>query len=171
MKLIVGLGNPGPNYQNTRHNAGFMALDYFLNKYDIKLNQEKFGGIFASGEINDEKIMFAKPLSYINLSGEFVYQLSKYFQIPIKDILIIYDDCSIPCGSIRLTTNSSSGGHNGMANIIHLLKTKEINRIKIGIKPINPIIDIKDFVLQKFTLAEKNEFEKTFGEIEKILID
>lgn len=150
MKLVVGLGNPGLEYKNTRHNVGFMFLDY--NDYDFKLNK-KFNALEYETVINNEKVMFIKPLSFMNLSGEVVIKYVNYYKIKMEDILIIQDDLDMNVGTYKLMYNHGDGGHNGIKNIILNLGSREFLRLKIGISK-NKEIDTKDYVLGKFSPKE-----------------
>ena len=154
MKLIVGLGNPGSEYINTRHNVGYMVLDKLKEKYNLNFSKNKFTGSYAETTINGEKYMLLLPEKYMNLSGEVVSDYVKYFKINIEDILIISDDLDMPIGKIKLKANGSSGGHNGLKNIEKHLNTSEYKRLKIGIAN-NKDIDTKDYVLGKFNTSEK----------------
>lgn len=165
MKLIVGLGNFGPLYENTRHNIGFMVLDNYSNNYNLVFKHEKK----FLGEIciyNDT--IFLKPLTYMNLSGNSVILVKNYYKIDIKDILIISDDLDSPVGRIRLKENGSSGGHNGLKSIFNQLGTSDIKRLKIGIsKDLN--IPVKDYVLQKFKKEEKEKIQVSINKSKDIL--
>ena len=147
MKLIVGLGNPGKEYENTRHNCGFRVLDAFSNISQIDIEKEGFKGIYGKGIINNETIILLKPLTYMNLSGESVREIVNFYKIKTEDILVIYDDMAIRPGVIRIRKNGSSGGQKGMQNIIENLKTAEIKRIRIGIG--EPLYNGVDWVLGK----------------------
>ena len=129
MKLIVGLGNPGKEYEATRHNIGYKAIDAFIHKHNIKLNKKKFTGHFYKGD----DFIIAKPDTYMNNSGDFVGPLAKFFKIENEDILVVYDDMDTPVGKATMKKNGSGGGQNGMKDIIDKLGTKEIPRLKIGI--------------------------------------
>lgn len=155
MKLIVGLGNPGKEYLNTRHNIGFIVLDKVADKLNEKYNNNKFDGLYFIKNINDEKVIFLKPQKYMNLSGEVVSKFVNYFHINIEDILIICDDLDLPTGKIRMRKKGSSGGHNGLKNISLRLKTENFKRLKIGISN-NKLFDTKDYVLSKFSKEETN---------------
>ncbi len=146
MKLIVGLGNPGKEYENTRHNIGFMCVDNYVGNLDWK---EKFNALYQERIINDEKVLFLKPLTYMNLSGQAVKSFVNYFKIDINDILVIQDDLDLDLGKSRLKMNSSAGGHNGIKSIIKDLGTDKFARLKIGIAH-NKLGDTKDYVLGKF---------------------
>lgn len=150
MKLIVGLGNPGKQYERTRHNAGFLAIDALLNKINASLDQEGFKAHYTTYRKNGEKVLIVKPQTYMNLSGESVRAIMDYFKVDVEDILIIHDDLDLPLGKLRLRTSGSSGGQNGMKNIIEHLSTKDIKRIRIGIAH-DKTIDTKDYVLSKIT--------------------
>lgn len=150
MKLIVGLGNPGREYKNTRHNIGFMILDNFLGKVDWKNKMESY---FYSTEIRNEQVIFIKPLTYMNLSGLAVRKLLNFYKIDIKDILIIQDDLDMDTGNYKIKRNSSSGGHNGIKSIISELKTEEFARLKIGISK-SQRIPVDKYVLGKFSSEE-----------------
>lgn len=150
MKLIVGLGNPGKQYEKTRHNVGFDVIDNYLKKNNLSLNKTKFNGLYTETHLNNEKIIFLEPQKYMNLSGEVVKKYVDFFKIDIDNILIIHDDLDQPIGKIKLKQNSSSGGHNGIKNIEQNLGTKKYKRLKIGISN-NKMIDTKDFVLGKIS--------------------
>ena len=155
MKLIVGLGNIGKEYINTRHNIGFIMVDSLAMKKGIEFKNRKFNGSYAEYYQNGEKIILLKPEKYMNLSGEVVSSFVQFYKIPISDILIISDDLDMPVGKIKIKYKGSSGGHNGLKNIISHLGTDEFKRIKIGIAN-NKLVDTKDYVLGKFT---KEEFD------------
>ena len=150
MKLIVGLGNPGKQYEGTRHNMGFRVLDAFADRIGADFDREDFKGIYSiyKNPKFEEPLILLKPQTFMNLSGQSVQAISSYFHIPNEDIIVIYDDMAIPEGTIRLKKNGSSGSHKGMQNIIDLLGTSEIARIKIGIgEP--PHDNAIDYVLGK----------------------
>ena len=153
MKLIVGLGNPGKEYDNTRHNIGFHMLDIITNSLNVELNKKKFDGLYGEKIINGDKIIFLKPQRYMNLSGTVIKEFVQYFKINIDDILIISDDLDTPTGSFKIKFKGSSGGHNGLKDIENNLGTNVYKRIKIGISN-NKKIDTKDYVLGKFTKEE-----------------
>lgn len=148
MKLIVGLGNPGREYESTRHNVGFMVIDKLIEYYNCDNMKNKFGGLYSETTINNEKVIFLKPQEYINLSGIVIKRYVDYFKIDISDILVINDDLDLKTGSIKIKMSGSSGGHNGLKNIEFCLGTKDYKRIKIGISN-NKQIDTKDYVLGK----------------------
>ena len=154
MKLIIGLGNPGKEYESTRHNAGFIAIDAFAKKNDIEFNLEpKFKGAIGTKVFNGEKVLLLKPMTYMNLSGESVIQVMNFYKIDVEDIIVISDDLDSPLGRIRLRDHGSAGGHNGHKNIINHLHTEGYKRIKIGIGRDNNI-PVVDWVLKKLTEDE-----------------
>lgn len=170
MKLIVGLGNPGLEYENTRHNVGFKVIDTFAKKNNVEFNKEKFGGKYTEILSNGEKIILLKPQKYINLSGEVIKKYVDYFKINIEDIFIISDDMDIELGHIKLKLKGSSGGHNGLKNIELHLGTKEYKRLKIGISK-NKNIDTKDYVLGKLNTEESKILENVINISTNILED
>lgn len=173
MKLIVGLGNPGKEYQNTRHNVGFMVLDKYLRENGIDKYKEKFGGIYYENSVVGEKVLFLMPQQYINLSGQVLKKYIDFFKIDVNDILIIHDDLDTPCGSIKIRPSGGSGGHNGLKDIENNLHTKQYKRIKIGISN-NKLINTKDYVLGKFSNEDKrlidNVIEKTMHIIDDFFL-
>ena len=170
MKLIVGLGNPGKEYLNTRHNIGFMCIDKLSEYYNFKTDKKKFNGLYTIHKIKNEDVIFLKPQKYMNLSGEVIINFIKYFKIDISDILIISDDLDLDVGKIRIRYKGSSGGHNGLKNISQHLGTNDYKRIKIGISN-NKELDTKDFVLGKFSSEEQEILLKTINLIPKIIDD
>ena len=162
MKLIVGLGNPGKEYENTRHNIGFMVLDRFINKHNITSEKNKFSGIYYEFNLNNEKYILLKPQKYMNLSGEVVRDFVNFFKVDINDVLIISDDLDMETGKIKLKLTGSCGGHNGLRNIEQHLNTKDYKRLKIGIAN-NKLMDTKDYVLGKFTQEEKELLEDSLN--------
>ena len=148
MKLIVGLGNPGKRYEKTRHNCGFMAIDFYAAKNNLEF-KNKFNGLYAEQIINNEKILFLKPQTYMNLSGNCVRDFVNFYNIELDDILIIYDDYNFDVGTFRIRRDGSDGGHNGIKNIIENLKNENIKRVRIGIS--KNTIPLEDYVLQKFS--------------------
>ena len=154
MKLIVGLGNPGKEYEKTRHNIGFMVLDKYASKNSLSFTKEKFQGLYTDFQLNGEKIILLKPQSYMNLSGEVVGRFVDFYKIDINDILIIHDDLDLQIGTFKLKPMGSSGGHNGLKNIELHLATRNYKRLKIGISN-NKKIDTKDYVLGKLNSSEQ----------------
>lgn len=170
MKLIVGLGNPGKEYENTRHNIGYIFIDSLADKLGISIDKKKFNGLYTEAVINNEKVLLVKPLSYMNLSGEVVEKFVSFYKIDIIDILIINDDLDLDVGRVRLRLRGSSGGHNGLKNIALHLKTEDFKRLKIGISN-NKLIDTKDYVLGKFTKEDKEIINNLKDKIVNLLMD
>ena len=133
MKLIVGLGNPGDKYKDNRHNIGFMTVDEWAVTHQLNFNKTMFDAVYAEEMINGEKVLFVKPHTYMNLSGQAVRPLMNYFKIPVEDIVVIYDDMDLDVGRIRLRQKGSAGGHNGIKSMIECLGTNEFKRIKVGV--------------------------------------
>ena len=170
MKMIVGLGNPGNEYKNTRHNMGFMFIDSFANSLNINIDKSKFNGLYEKVLINGEQVILLKPQSFINLSGEVVFKFMDYFKIDIKDILIISDDLDLEFGKYKLKEHGSSGGHNGLKNIEAHLKTNEYKRLKMGISN-NKMIDTKDYVLGKLSSSDMEVISSLVPVVNDILND
>lgn len=160
MRLFVGLGNPGKKYTKTRHNAGFFVIDTLLEKLGIKLDEEMCNAFYTIYRNGREKVIIAEPQTYMNLSGEAVLGLMKYFKLTPDDIIVVHDDLDLPVGKIRLRTSGSSGGQKGMGNIIDLLHTNDIKRIRVGIDK-NPNIDIVDYVLGKVSKEDMPKYEQS----------
>lgn len=170
MKLIIGLGNPGREYENTRHNVGFMVIDSFAKMHNILITKKKFNGLFHKFEYNNEMIILLKPLSYMNLSGEVVKKFMKWYKINKSDILVISDDLDMEFCKIKLKEKGTSGGHNGLKSIEENIKTIDYKRLKIGIAN-DKTIDTKNYVLGKFSLEEQQKLEDTLEVTNSILED
>lgn len=165
MKLIVGLGNPGKEYKDTRHNVGFLVLDNYLKTDDWK---EKFNAMYHEARVNGEKVIFVKPLTYMNLSGDAVVQFVNYYDINLDDILVIHDDLDLTFGTYKLKKNSSAGGHNGIKSIINRLGSENFARLKVGISH-DKSIDTKDYVLGNFSKKDKEVFNTMQDDFNKII--
>ena len=154
--LIVGLGNPGREYEKTRHNCGFRALDILADQLGAKVDKLKFQGLYAQVNYDGKKLFLLKPQTYMNLSGRSVLQLSAYFNIPPQNIIVLFDDISLEPGRLRIRPNGSAGGHNGIKSIIQEVGSQEFPRVKIGVgaKP-NPNYDLADWVLSTFSANEE----------------
>jgi PTH1 family peptidyl-tRNA hydrolase len=153
LKLIVGLGNPGKEYERTRHNIGFMAIDKIVDSLGLSFDRNKFNGDYCVTNVNGEKVIFLKPLEYMNLSGNVVGRFVSFFNIDVIDVLIIHDDLDLSLGRVKLRSRGSSGGHNGLKNIEANLGTQDYKRVKIGISN-DKRFDTKDYVLGKFSVSE-----------------
>lgn len=149
--LVVGLGNPGSKYENTRHNAGFIALDYIANQLDVNFNKSKFDALFSEAVIDGKRVLLIKPQTFMNLSGESVIQFMSFYKIPSENVIILFDDISLAPGNLRVKRSGSHGGHNGMRNIMQLAKTDNFPRIKIGIGAKPTDWDLADWVTSKFS--------------------
>ena len=156
--LIVGLGNPGMQYENTRHNAGFMALDYAAEQAEVKLDRMKFKGYVADAGIGGKRCLLLKPQTYMNNSGEAVVAAMQFYKLDIEHVIVVFDDISLAPGKLRIRRKGSAGGHNGIKSIIELTGSEEFPRIKLGVgaRP-NKNMDLADWVLSKF---RPNELEK-----------
>lgn len=154
MKLFVGLGNPGKQYEKTRHNAGFEVIDALATKWSISFNHTKHKGIYGTGEVKGEKVILLKPMTYMNLSGESIAAIMNFFKIDVEDLIVMYDDLDLPPGKIRLRQKGSAGGHNGIKSTIAHLGTQNFNRIRIGIGRPSVPMAIPDYVLGRFTAEE-----------------
>ena len=154
--LIVGLGNPGKEYEKTRHNCGFRALDILADKLGCKIDKGKFQGLYGQTVYGGRKLLLLKPLTYMNLSGRSVLQLSAYFQIPPQRIIVLFDDISLEPGRLRIRADGSAGGHNGIKSIISELGSQEFPRVKIGVgAKAHPEQDLADWVLSTFSASEE----------------
>lgn len=154
--LIVGLGNPGKEYARTRHNCGFRALDILADKLACKVDKGKFQGLYGQCSYRSKKLLLLKPQTYMNLSGRSVLQLSAYFNVPPQRIIVMFDDISLEPGRLRIRSDGSAGGHNGIKSIISELGTQDFPRVKIGVgsKP-TPEYDLADWVLSSFSAQEE----------------
>lgn len=158
MFLIVGLGNPGREYDGTRHNIGFEAIDSLGRKYSIDLNKSKFKGVFGEGFIEGEKVILLKPTTYMNLSGESIREVINFYKIDKNNIIVIYDDISLEIGKLRIREKGSAGGHNGIKSIIDNLSTDVFPRIKIGVG--QPKGDLVSHVLGRFNKEEEQDLKE-----------
>ena len=154
--LIVGLGNPGKEYEKTRPNAGFRAIDLLADSLGCKIDKGKFQGLYGQCNYNGGKLYLLKPLTYMNLSGRSVLQLSAYFHIPPQRIIVLFDDISLPPGRLRIRPDGSAGGHNGIKSIIQELGSQDFPRVKIGVgAKAHPEQDLADWVLSSFCAQEE----------------
>lgn len=158
--LVVGLGNPGREYENTRHNAGFIAVDMLADKFNMGFSKSKFNAVYGDCMIAGERVLVAKPQTYMNLSGLAVQKLAAFYKIPVSKLIILHDDVSLDVGKIRIRRKGSAGGQKGLANIIELMGSQDIARIKIGVgaKP-HPDYDMKDWVLGKISAEQQADFK------------
>lgn len=158
--LIVGLGNPGREYEKARHNAGFRALDILAEKLGCKVDKAKFQGLYGQVTYKDKKLLLLKPQTFMNLSGRSVLQLSAFFHIPPQNIIVLFDDISLAPGALRIRKDGSAGGHNGIKSIIAELGSQDFPRVKIGVgaKP-HPDFDLADWVLSAFSAQEEKALQ------------
>ncbi len=158
--LIVGLGNPGREYETTRHNAGFRALDILADKLGCRVDKLKYQGLYGQTSYKGAKLLLLKPQTYMNLSGRSVLQLSAFFRVPPKNIIVMFDDISLDPGRLRIRADGSAGGHNGIKSIIAELGSQDFPRVKIGVgaKP-HPDFDLADWVLSHFTAQEEKALQ------------
>lgn len=160
MYVIVGLGNPGKKYDLTRHNVGFEAIDRLSNQYNISVNKIKYKALIGEGTIGFEKVVLVKPQTYMNLSGETVMGICKFYQLPMENLIVIYDDVDTDFAKLRIRKKGSAGTHNGMRSIIYLLQKDDFPRIRIGIGK-SSSLQLADYVLQRFTKDEMIEMNET----------
>lgn len=163
--IIAGLGNPGKEYENTRHNTGFSVIDYIAQKNNINISKTKFKGIYGEGNIGNEKVMLLKPQTYMNLSGQSILDAVQFYKINVENLIVIYDDVSLPLGRIRIRPSGSDGGHNGIKSIIYLLETDCFPRLRVGIG--EPGVDIISYVLGRFSSDE----HKILDDVIKVAAD
>lgn len=168
VKLVIGLGNPGKEYELTRHNIGFMFLDYVTNGGHFTINK-KFNAMEFESKINNEKILFVKPMTFMNLSGESVIKYANFYKVSPEDILVIQDDLDMAVGKYKLLFNRGDGGHNGIKNIILNLGSKSFLRLKIGIS--KPNSNAIDYVLGKLNKDELNDIFTAFHELSDFMFD
>ncbi len=160
MIIIAGLGNPGKEYENTRHNAGFMTIDKLAESYGIDMSEKKHKALIGKGVIEGHKVILAKPQTFMNSSGESLRELTDYYKPDITtEVIVIYDDITLDVGSIRVRKHGSAGGHNGMKSIITHLGTEEFARIRVGIGEKPPKMDLVDWVLGHFSKEDKETLE------------
>jgi len=167
MKLVVGLGNPGKKYKATKHNIGFICLDYYVNKMKLKFKKEKKfdGEILKNGDL-----ILLKPKTFMNNSGQSIRKVINFYNIDINEVLVIYDDLDLPMGKLRMREKGSSGGHNGVKSIISNIQTDEFKRVRIGIEK-NPLYEAKDYVLSLFSNPEKEVINPVLDTVSDIITD
>jgi PTH1 family peptidyl-tRNA hydrolase len=161
--IIVGLGNPGSKYWNTRHNVGYAALDALAEQLHTKVDRVKFQGLLGQGTIDGNKVVLLKPTTYMNLSGQSVQAAARFYKVPPEHILVLSDDISLEPGRLRVRKSGSAGGHNGLKSIISCIGSQEFPRIKIGVgaKP-HPDYDLADWVLGTFPLAQREAMDEVY---------
>lgn len=169
VKAIVGLGNPGEEYKETRHNIGFMVIDALLKRFDCGKKREKcFSHLY---QCEEEGVLLAKPQTYMNLSGNAVLNIIKDYSISPQNVLVVYDDLDLPLGVVKLRKNGSSGGHRGIRSIIELIKTEDFPRLRVGIGRPSDKRDVSDYVLSPFNKEEKLLVEKMIAHCEECIVN
>lgn len=169
--LIVGLGNPGKQYEKTVHNVGFMVVDRLLDKLGVKAKDKGHEAVFATTFCKGNKVIIAKPQTYMNLSGESVKQLVKYNDMNASDVVVVYDDIDLPLGAIRIRKEGSAGTHNGMKNVIANLGTTEVARIRVGVGDDRGKMQLKDYVLSNVCGEKKEKLDKVIDRVSQCLQD
>lgn len=168
MYLIAGLGNPGSQYEMTRHNIGFHTIDYIAGQMGVKIKKLKYKALYGEGEINGERVFLVKPQTYMNNSGESLIEFVNFFKIPVENVIVISDDISIDAGRIRIRGKGSAGGHNGLKSIIYHLNSDQFPRVRIGVgAPKHEDYDLADFVLGRFTKEEIPVLEEAIIKADK----
>ena len=169
MYLVAGLGNPGREYENTRHNMGFDVIDYIADSMGFKVSKLKFKGLTGEAFIGGEKVIFLKPSTFMNSSGESVREAAQFYGIPVEKIIVVYDDTAIPVGRIRVRASGSDGGHNGMKSIIYQLNSDCFPRVRVGIGEKKG--DMISFVLGRFSKEERVLVDQAIGHASKAVIE
>lgn len=169
MYVVVGLGNPTKEYENTRHNVGFMCIDALAQAHDIRINENKFNALIGKGYIDGVKVILAKPLTYMNNSGLAVREIIDYFKVdPEDELIIIYDDIDLDVGKLRIRAKGSAGGHNGMKSIINHVGTQTFGRIRVGVGHKPEGWDLADYVLGRFQGDDKKVIDETIQTVGKV---
>lgn len=161
MYIVVGLGNPGREYDDTRHNVGFSVIDLLADRYNTKINKIKFKSLYGEIKINDDRVLLVKPQTFMNNSGETVREISNFFKVPIENVIVVVDDIDIDFAKIRVKRKGSAGSHNGLKSIIYLLKDDKFPRIKIGVGKPDAGRDLASFVLGRFSKEEEVDMRET----------
>jgi PTH1 family peptidyl-tRNA hydrolase len=168
--MIVGLGNPGIKYETTRHNVGWLALDRLIDTWKADGPKSKFNAEFWTASVDGEKVILAKPQTFMNLSGQAIAPLAGYYKCTPDDIIVVYDEVDLKPGALRIKTGGGSGGHNGIKSLDQSLSSPEYHRVRIGIghaRSVHPGMDLADYVLGQFTQAECDTLDTVFGNVEK----
>ena len=159
MYIIVGLGNPGKQYENTRHNVGFNVIDILAEEYGISVTKMKHKALIGEGRVGTEKVVLVKPVTYMNLSGESLAEIYNFYKVETSNIVVIYDDIDLDVGKIRIRKKGSGGTHNGMRSIVKCLGTTDFPRVRIGVSKPEPGRDLANFVLSRFRKEEQADLE------------
>lgn len=171
MYLIVGLGNPEPEYSRTRHNMGFDVINKLSEKYDIDVKKEKFDGLYGNGIIENEKVILVKPQTYMNLSGEAIAQYANFYKVNPENIIVIYDDIDIETGVVKIRKKGGPGTHNGMKSVVHELNTTEFPRIRVGTGSKENITDLINYVISKVSQEEYKELEQGIDKAVEAIVE
>ena len=173
MYVIVGLGNPGKQYDKTRHNVGFDVIDILAKEYDISVTKIKHKALIGEGRIGSEKVLLVKPQTYMNLSGETLIDIYQYYKVDMDNIIVIYDDIDLDVGKLRIRKKGSGGTHNGMRSIVKCLGSTDFPRVRVGVSKPRPGQDLADFVLSRFrkeeTIDLANGLEKAYRAVDCII--
>lgn len=159
MYVVVGLGNPGKQYEKTRHNVGFDVIDILSKEYDINVSKIKHKALIGEGRVGSEKVLLVKPQTYMNLSGETLIDIYNYYKIDMENIIVVYDDIDLDVGKIRIRKKGSGGTHNGMRSITKCLGSNDFPRVRVGVSKPRPGQDLADFVLSRFRKEESDDIE------------
>lgn len=171
MYLIIGLGNPEPEYSRTRHNMGFDVINKLSEKYDIDVKKEKFDGLYGNGIIENEKVILVKPQTYMNLSGEAIAQYANFYKVNPENIIVIYDDIDIETGVVKIRKKGGPGTHNGMKSVVHELNTTEFPRIRVGTGSKENITDLINYVISKVSQEEYKELEQGIDKAVEAIVE
>lgn len=170
MYIIAGLGNPTKEYDKTRHNVGFAVIDELADRYNIEVGERKHRAYCGKGIIEGQKVLLMKPQTFMNLSGESLRSALDYYKMDPESLIVIYDDISLDPGQLRIRLKGSAGGHNGIKNIIAHLGTQEFPRIKVGVGEKPPRMDLKDYVLSRFSKGEQEQMDEAFREAAQAVV-
>jgi PTH1 family peptidyl-tRNA hydrolase len=169
MKIVVGLGNPGSEYLFTRHNVGFLAIDAYLSTCMSVTKHKKFDSDLYTVKQFNSQIIFVKPQTYMNRSGEAVQKILSYYKLNLSDVIVIVDDFEIDFGKARIKTDGSAGTHNGLKSIVQCCGGTDFTRVRVGVGPLNPFLSVSEFVLQRFSDEQQSSFEVLFGHCNSII--
>ena len=166
--IVVGLGNPGGEYASTRHNAGFLAIDYLAERLGVTVDRAKYRALVGEATVGERRVLLMKPQTFMNLSGEAVREAAAFYHVAPENVIVIYDDVTLDIGRLRVRGKGSDGGHNGMKSIIYQLKSDAFPRVRVGVgKKPHPDFDLADFVLSAFTAEEVKALTATFDTVKK----
>lgn len=169
--IVIGLGNPGTRFENTRHNVGFDTVDLLASKYNIRLSRVKFKAVIGDGSINGQRALLVKPQTYMNASGESVREIIEWYKVSMNNIILIYDDIDLPSGKIRIRPKGSAGTHNGMRSVIYQIQSDQFPRIRIGIGKPPQGWDLADFVLSRFDEQERKLINESVAKAAEAVVE